>query len=77
MSFLAANASASPSPARLGAARSYCCWTNHLGAGRPIQQQALTLLRDAQQRYGVAYLFISHDLAVIRAMAPTCWCCAT
>jgi len=34
-----------------------------------IQQQVLTLLRDAQQRYGVAYLFISHDLAVIRAMA--------
>ncbi len=34
-----------------------------------IQKQVLTLLRDLQVRYGVAYLFISHDLAVIRAVA--------
>lgn len=34
-----------------------------------IQHQVLTLLREVQQRHGVAYLFISHDLAVIRAMA--------
>ena len=34
-----------------------------------IQHQVLTLLREVQQRYGVAYLFISHDLAVIRSMA--------
>ena len=41
----------------------------HLGAGRLDPATSAHLLRDAQQRYGVAYSFISHDLAVIRAMA--------
>jgi len=34
-----------------------------------VQKQVLALLRDLQERRGIAYLFISHDLNVIRAMS--------
>ncbi|MDA3786216.1 MAG: ABC transporter ATP-binding protein [Deltaproteobacteria bacterium] len=34
-----------------------------------IQAQIICLLKDLQQRYNIAYLFISHDLRIIRALA--------
>jgi ABC-type sugar transport system ATPase subunit len=54
----------SPCSARIAAAR-----RAHELADATIQRQVLTLLTDLQQRLHMSYLFISHDLAVIRAVA--------
>jgi microcin C transport system ATP-binding protein len=36
---------------------------------KTVQVQIVDLLRDLQKKYGLAYLFISHDLRVVRALS--------
>ena len=70
MNFPAAKGNASPSRARLILKPKFVVLDEPTSAlDMSVQAQIVDLLRDLQKKHGLAYIFISHDIRVVRALS--------